>query len=173
MRRSLMQCFCNFAATTTGHTGRYIEARNGSFFFRFCDHCVLMLFRHSKFKMSLFLTLGDGKMCDCITHQWTTQKRFEIELPFIAKLQGTQFYIKCIISDVVPHDLELLFQGQMLMASLFRQFIYDYRTTMTHIVLLTMNGKSYVCFRLIYLHLILTISKGQGQGHAYFDNEYL
>ena len=28
-------------------------------------------------------------------------------------------------------------------------------------------------FRLAYLHLTLTYSKGKDQGHAHFDNEYL
>ena len=35
------------------------------------------------------------------------------------------------------------------------------------------NIKSYMGFRLAYRHLTLTTSKGQGQGHVHFDDEYI
>ena len=44
---------------------------------------------------------------------------------------------------------------------------------MSQQLLLPSNMKSYVGVQLTYLHLTLTISKGQSQGHAHFDDEYL
>ena len=41
------------------------------------------------------------------------------------------------------------------------------------ILLSQMHRKSYIDFRLMYLHLTLTQAKGQSQGHAHFDCEYL
>ena len=40
-------------------------------------------------------------------------------------------------------------------------------------LLLPSNMKSYLGVRLAYLHLALTNSKGEYQGHAHFDFEYL
>ena len=40
-------------------------------------------------------------------------------------------------------------------------------------LILTMNGKLFLGFRMAYLHLTLAHSKAEGQGHADFDNEYL
>ena len=40
-------------------------------------------------------------------------------------------------------------------------------------LLLTINGKSYMGFRLVFIHMSLAHSKGQVQGHAYFNSEYL
>ena len=39
-------------------------------------------------------------------------------------------------------------------------------------LLLQSNMKSYIGRRLAYLHLMLTNSKVQGQGHAHFDDAY-
>ena len=39
-------------------------------------------------------------------------------------------------------------------------------------LLLTMNEKSYMGTEQVYLHFTLVHFKGQGQGHAHFDNEY-
>ena len=36
-----------------------------------------------------------------------------------------------------------------------------------------MNEKSYMDFRMVYLHLTLAHSKVQRQGHGHFDNELL
>ena len=44
---------------------------------------------------------------------------------------------------------------------------------MRQTLLLPTHRKSYVAFRLVYAHLILTHSKGQGQGHAHFNCEYI
>ena len=41
----------------------------------------------------------------------------------------------------------------------------------THIALPN-NMKSYMAFRSAYIHLTLTHSKGQIEGHAHFDLEY-
>ena len=40
-------------------------------------------------------------------------------------------------------------------------------------LLLTIHRNSPIYFRLMYLHLILAHSKGQSQGHAKLDLEYL
>ena len=63
-------------------------------------------------------------MCESTTHCWTKQNLSEMELIFCTKLCGNQFDIQCVIGDVIPHDLELLFQHQILKFPIFRKFKY-------------------------------------------------
>ena len=75
-------------------------------------------------------------MCACTTRWWTTQKRFEMELPF-HRLLCESIYIQYIIDDLVPHDLDLLFYDKILKAVILGMFICDYLanedTSMVHI----------------------------------------
>ena len=61
-------------------------------------------------------------MSDCTIRWWTTQKRFEIELLFVTKLQGDQFDIRYAISNVIPHDLEFRFESQILKSAILLKF---------------------------------------------------
>ena len=60
-------------------------------------------------------------MSNCTTHWWSKQNWFEIKLQFFTKLQRNKFDVQYIIGDVVPHNLELLFQGQILKSAIFRK----------------------------------------------------
>ena len=56
-------------------------------------------------------------------------------------------------------------------SSTFQQWIYRkwWKVKITIVV----NNKSCIGYRLAYLHLTLTYSKGQGQDHAHLDSEFL
>ena len=93
---------------------------------------------------------------------------FLIELLFFSpnfrtfKLSSTD-----VIGDTVSHDTDLLFACQSIESAIFLKFVHDYLANDDW------NGTCELYVRLACLHITLAQSKGQGQCHAHFDNEYL
>ena len=71
---------------------------------------------------------------------------------FVCRIVGESIWHQNVIGNVIPHDIDILFQGQILKSAIFRKW-----KTMTDLVQVTIdnNEKSHMGLRMAYLHLTL------------------
>ena len=179
-------CCYSFSVTARSHIGHKNEACNCSFSdltplcafiilaFKICDLCWNILGQLE----ILYLKQGRGDVMYVGTTCWWAKNGLTQTRHFNEIVGHTNWHVMTnYIFDVfVPHDLHLLFVGQIFETTIFQKFIHDHLTNddiyMAQ-VNIAINRKSYVGYWLTYLHLILAHSKDHGRCHVYFDSKYL